>query len=199
MPLPLAANAADIPTDVCCTTFWEMGERIRSVAFAAVCACIEPDCTHPNMRSWQTEGTRTLDVMGDSLVVTFVRAAGRGDTRTRVGNMRPNPVTRAEFRVELRENGWPMIREHSATESIKLPDYQVVNAVAKHARGHAEKMWRALLSGATHTAQARQLFPSLTNPHILHRGVSVGDIVPIGPSGPQIAYGVTVTVDHTLP
>ena len=89
MPLPLAANAADIPTDVCCTTEWELGERIRLLAFNAVCACIEPDCTAPKLRSWQTEGPRSLDVLGDSLTVSFLGNLERGDGRTPLGNSRP--------------------------------------------------------------------------------------------------------------
>ena len=199
MPLPLAANAADIPTDVCCTTEWELGERIRLLAFNAVCACIEPDCIAPKLRSWQTEGPRSLDVLGDSLTVSFLGNLERGDGRTPLGNARPAGATRAQFRVELRENGWPIIREHAATQTVQLPDHQVVNAVAKHARGHASKMRRALKNAALHTIQAQRMFPTTSFPHVLHRGVSIGDLTTTGPSGPQIAYSLIVTVDYIEP
>lgn len=199
MPLPLAERPSDIPTNVCCDTTWLIGERIREVAFAAVCSCIDTSCQSNPMQSWQTEGPRSGSIKGDSLVVSFVRDALAPASRGRVGTSTPLVVTRSEFRVELRENGWPMIREEAPVQAIKIPDPQVVHALAKHARSHAEKMWRALNAGASATSPALQLFPASTNPHILNRGVAIGDLVARGPSGPQVTYDITVTVDHTLP
>ena len=199
MPLPLAERPSDIPTNVCCDTTWLIGERIREVAFAAVCSCIDASCQSNPMRSWQTEGSQSGSIKGDSLVVSYIRSTLATVSRSRTGASTPLVVTRAEFRVELRENGWPMIREESSVQGVKLPDPQVVHALARHARSHAEKMWRALNAGASATSPALQLFPASTNPHILNRGVAIGDLVARGPSGPQVTYDITVTVDHTLP
>ena len=198
MPLPVASCVANVPSDVCCDTVWLMGERIRTVALAAVCACLDESCRSRPMESWQTEGERSGSVKGDSLVVSFTGLDSSVRERTRRGSPIPTPITRADFRVELRESGWPMIAEHSSTQTVKLPDPQMVHALAKHARGHAEAMWRALLRGATSTVAADQLFPAATNPHIINRGVAISQLSG-SPSGPQITYSLNISVDHVLP
>lgn len=197
MPLPLASCPENVPSNVCCDTFWLMGERIRTVALDAVCSCIDPTCQGQEIESWSTEGDRSGAVRGDSLIVSFVGAGLRTDSRGRQGNVSPITVTRATFRVELNEVGWPMVREHAAAQSILLPDPQLVHAIAKHARGHAEKMWRALLNGTAHTNPVQLIFQPALHPFIIHRGVALGDLTS-RVSGPHVTYTTTMTVDCTL-
>ena len=198
MPLPIANCAADISSDVCCDTIWLMGERIRTVALDAVLTCVDDDCANEAITSWQTEGDRSGSVKGNTLVVSFVTAALAPSGQRRSGSPRPTPITRASFRVELRETGWPFITERASVQSIKLPDPQIVHAVAKHARAHGERMWRALLNAGSTTVPAQRMFDPLYNPHIMDKGVGIGTLRP-RPSANMVTYEVDITVDHVLP
>lgn len=198
MPLPHASCADDIPADTCCNTFWLIGERIRTVATNAVCSCIEPDCADRELRSYQTEGEQIQDPLGESVIVAFVRSSVRIDGLNPNQSVQPTVITRAEFRVQLLETGWPTIQARQSTASIEAPDSAMIHALAKHARGHAEKMWRAVLNAASTTNQAAKLFPSSSNPHILTKGVGVGEMRPLPRPGPFIGYAFNVTVDTKL-
>lgn len=196
MPLPTADCAENIPSTVCCDTFWLVGERIRSVAATAVLACMEEKCDE-TFTTWQTHGSRIEWPHGESLIVTFVRATPKVSSRQTAGPLAPLVVTRAEYLVELRENGWPTISA-DPTQTIHTPEWERYNALAKHASAHGEKMWRALVNAASTTTPTKRMFHPSTNQHVLEKGVLVGDITPLDRPGPQAGYRVTVTVDMRL-
>lgn len=194
--MPSAGSAADIPNDVCCTTFYDIGERIRTVAFQGVCRCIDPDCVDREFASYQTEG-EIVSILGESLVITFVRS--RVILTGRDGRVRHNPVTRIEYRLELRENGWPLpVTAHQGTQTIVQADWEKVHLLSKHARGHGEKMWRSLVKAIATTQQADMLFRPSLHPHIIQGGVILGDMTPLPNTGPQVGYRLPVFVDTQL-
>lgn len=119
----------------------------------------------------------------------------RTDTRSAGGGHGPLIVARVELRLELREVGWPIAREHDATQTIVLPDPAVVNALARHVLSHGASIWRALVRGAATTMPDDRLFPTAEFPTITPRGVSIGDLEPIAEAH-CAGWGITVTVDY---
>lgn len=198
MPMPSAGSAADISQDVCCDTFWLIGERIRTVAFNAVCRCIDPTCINRAFASGSTEG-EIYSILGESLMITFVDAEVRSVQKSGGGNLRPTPITRLNYRLELRENGWPLpVRKHDATESIIQTEWEMCHVLSKHARGHGEAMWRAVVNGASTTRREGRMFDPALHPFIMERGVGVGRMTPLPNTGPQCGYRLPVTVDTQL-
>lgn len=194
--MPFAGNAADISSDVCCDTFWLIGERVRTIAFDGVCACMDPSCIDREFVSYSTEG-EIHSILGESLVITFLRA--RMVATGRDGKPLNTPITRLEYRLELRENGWPMaVRKDDSTETLVQEDWRLAYALSKHARGHGEKMWRALVNSVTTTDLAKMMFRPSLNEHIMNRGVSLGDLLPLANTGPQVGYRMDITVDTML-
>jgi len=186
-----------VPGATCCNSFWLIGERIRTVTLNGILACMDPSCADRKFRSWSTIG-RVLDPLGESLVVSFQRASLTTGSRNVNQATRPIVITRAEYRVELRENGWPTQKVDRSTESILAPDWKMQHALTVHALSHAEKMWRTLVNAAATTVQTASLFPQASNPHIRPRGVVVDPLEPLPPHGDQIGFGFIVRVDTDL-
>lgn len=196
--MPSARSAADVPSDVCCDTWWLIGERIRTIAFQGVCQCIDPTCVDREFSSYSTEG-EIFSILGESLVITFLGAGVSQGTTTRAGGPRPTPITRARYRLELRENGWPLpVRQDSATETLVQADWQMLHVLSKHARGHAEKMWRSLVQSLATTNLTAMMFRPTLHPHIMAKGVTLSDITPLANFGPQCGYKMDVTVGTQL-
>lgn len=196
--MPAASCAADVPADVCCNTFHLIGERIRTVATNAVTACIDESCADREFRSYQMIGDLTQDPHGDSLIVSFLRSSVRTDSRTTNQSMSPLVFTRAEFRVQLLETGWPTIEVDRMTGSILSYDDDMMQALVPHALGHAEKMWRAVVNAAATTVEAQRMFSSSANPHILRRGITVEEMRPLPRPGPMVGFAFNVSVDTKL-
>lgn len=199
MALPHASCAADIPADVCCDSFWLIGERIRTVACAGLVACMDEDCADREFRSYQTIGPVVQDPHGETLIVSFVRSYIRSDTQGRQRGTEMRFVTMAEYKVQLLENGWPTISRDSQTGTIVSFDWEKVHGLAKHATGHAEKMWRSLVNASVTTNQANALFPVASNPHIVQKSVIVSELTPMPRPGPQVGWEMNVTVGTSLP
>jgi hypothetical protein len=198
MPMPSKGCAADVPSDVCCDTWWLIGERIRTVAFHGVCACIDPTCVDREFASYSTDGD-IHSILGESLAMTFLGAEVASGQTGRTGNVRPTPMTRLSFLLELRENGWPLpAHTHAATETIVQADWQMLHALSKHSRGHAEKMWRAVANAASTTRLADRMFSPSLHPFIMERGIGIGRITPLPEFGPQCGYRLPITVDMQL-
>lgn len=199
MPLPVVSCAADIPSDVCCDTWWLIGERIRTIACNAVCSCVDPDCADRPFATWQSEGSDVDEPLGESLVVSFVSAELRTDTEGFNSRARPWPVTRVIHNVDLRENNWPIQTRNDLNQVITVPDPAIIHGLTKIARGHAEKMWRALVDASTSTSLERRMFTPAANPHIMERGISISAVRPHQTMhGPQAGYRIVVAVDHQL-
>lgn len=191
MPLPAIDCPPDTPPEVCCNTFSLIGDRIRTVAFQAVMKCIGPDCCETPYRSYLTFGPRIEDIAGDSLIVTMIDATQHQVTRN--GRVMATPATRTQWLVELRENGWPAAHRNR-TNMIEVPDSAIIDAKARHALGHGESMWSALVRGAAQqNYPTGGLFPGPKNRHIL--GVAVSAYRPLPPQTTQVVSQVAVTVD----
>lgn len=195
MPIPTAACADDIPADVCCDTIWLIGDRIRTVATAGLMECFDPACADREFRSFSSWGERLQDPLGESLIVSWIRNSVV--TTRGLGSMAPATATRAEYLIELRENGWPAIE--SANGSIIERDSDVMNIASKHATGHAERMWRAVVDAAQRQIGAGALFALPANSHIIHGSIQIGDLTPIDPQGRQVGSKFNVSVSMALP
>jgi hypothetical protein len=200
VPLPSSSCAADVSGDTCCDSAWLVGERIRTIACEGVSACLDPECADGEFRSYQTEG-ELQDPSPECLVVVFTGMDLRSGSTDTQRNARTVLITRLTYRVELIEGGWPNLRVDQQTNTLIPPDWEMQHALSKHARGHAEKMWRALQRSvvANTTNAAGAMFPLGTNPHVIRRGVGLGRLTPRPRPGPQIGYSIDITVDTTLP
>lgn len=200
MPMPIASCADDVSGETCCDSAYLVGERIRTIANTGVVACLDPACNDRTWRTYQTEG-ELQDPLGDCLVVVFGGMELRSGSTDTQRNARTVLITRLIYRVELVENGWPNLHTDQQTNTLIPPDWQMQHALAKHARGHAEKMWRSLSRSivANTTNAAGAMFPLSTNPHVIRRGVSLGRLTPRPRPGPQVGYSIDITVDTTLP
>lgn len=188
MPVPTASCADLISGDVCCDTTWLVGDRLRSVAFEAVCCCAESGCASRPWRSFTTIGTQIQDPLGESLIVTMTSLAPTSTTdRGKLPIITPH---RAIYLIQMRESGWPTIKTNANNE-ILVPDSSLVNAVSKHVQAHGEKMYRALVGGQ----QAQTLFAPRTNSHIT--GVTISPLTPIGPDM-LAGWSMQVAVDMKL-
>lgn len=197
MPLPYAPCPDDVPSDVCCNSFWLLGERIRTVALAGLVSCVDESCADREFRCWSQIGP-VLDPLGESLVVSYKGSALRSDSRRSNSSVSPLIVTRSEFSVELRETGWPTHHVDPSIDSILAADWEMIHALTPHAMSHAEKIWRTVVGAAATTVQADQLFPQTSNPHIRQRGVVIGGLTPLSRFADQIGFGFDVSIDTDL-
>ena len=197
MPIRATSCPPDTTPDVCCDTLFLIGDRIRTVACDAVMCCTDESCDQP-YRSYTTFGPRIQDVIGDSIIITMTNATTATTSSTDRGRVSPLVVTRASFRLELRENGWPQAKANQQKGVIVAPDGAEQNAAAAHSMAHAEKMWRALVNAAAIRNGSTRLFPLPTNHHVLQGAISVGPLTPVGPQATQATWSVELSVDTLL-
>jgi hypothetical protein len=95
--------------------------------------------------------------------------------------------------VVVLENGWPQIRADEFGEVIEVPDSDLINAIARHAYAHGEKMYRALVDGV----QRNTLFPISSFSNL--GNVTLSGLQPIQPSAFSVGWGMSVQVQMTLP
>lgn len=191
--LPLASCAADVPVDVCCSTFFDVADRIRCVAFNALVACDDTTCADREFRSYVTHGTQVQEALGDSLVVNVVRVSPTGRSRDNNTMLLPVGVWMGRVDVHLFENGWPQGETYDAARMITAPDSDMVHAIARHSYGHGEKMYRALIDGI----QRRTLFTLPANAHI--GKIDISDLIPKEPTGPVVGWQCSLAVQMTFP
>lgn len=190
MVLPAADCPCDTGPDICCDTVFLLGDRVRTVAFDAVKACQIDGCCN-EYRSWTTIGPQTADPFGDSVIVHMLRLYMPNTTGQ--GNAPLIGIHAADFRVEIRYTGWPQISAEEMGGTINVPG-EAFNLPARHAMGHSEKAWRAIVDGV----QRYTLFPPSTNPHIIHKQIAVTEMVPLAPAGPIVGHAFTVGVKFKL-
>jgi hypothetical protein len=136
VPLPDATCA--VPTDVCCTSIFDVAETIAIVAYDAVAECLDAeDCTR---LGWYVSVNEPSYAKGDYVGVWLQSMIPRPGTGTTRANFLPRP--QATFGVKLIESGWPTITGND--EVGRVPSIEVMHAIAKHSYGHAERMLRAV-------------------------------------------------------
>lgn len=198
MPLPLQACAADIPTDVCCTSLFDVADRIRCVANAAVVASFHGSCADRAWRSYVTVGPNVSEPLGDALVVHMPALGQSPASRTLGGKLTSVVLERAQFVIFLTENGWPMIEVDEMGDVIAVPDSDVVNAVARHAYSHAEAMYRAIRRAAAKNAtSADALFPLATFRNLV-QSFDIGTLTPISPAAFTVGWTLPITATVLL-
>lgn len=193
MPLPLGTCADDISTDVCCSSIFDVADRIRCVATGAVECCFDPSCADSPWRSYVSVGPRIPEPLGDALVVHCPGISPSLGSKSTGNRLLPVGVHLATFDIVLTENGWPMIRANEFGEVIEVPDSNTINAIARHAYAHGEKMYRAVVDGV----QRRTLFPVSTFPYLGE--VDVSGLQPIQPAAFTVGWGMSLSIQMTLP
>jgi hypothetical protein len=193
VPLPIDACAHNVPTQVCCSGIWDVAERIRCIAYDAVVCCIDPSCADQEFRSYVSIGTDVPEPLGDALVVTMVDASPSTASRSPTGMLLGASLQEVRFEAYLTENGWPMPIADEVGEVIEVPDSWLINAVARHAYSHGERMYRAILD----SVQRKEMFPVSTFPHIAK--VDVAGLEPVPPRAFAVGWVVPVTVQMTFP
>ena len=192
MALPVADSPADIPANYCCDTLSKIADRIRTVALAGLCSCLDGSCADQGIRSYVAVGPRIEDPIGDSIIVhmtTFGPTTGSND---RLGHLLPVAVHRADFEVRLLETGWPTVDSDEITQQIIVPSAEMVNAVSLHLMAHGELMYRTLAN----SIQRQEMFVGTDNAHIGR--VQISNLEPIQPSAYMAGYRCVVRVDTTL-
>lgn len=193
MVLPLASCAADVPADACCSTFFDVADRVRSVAFNALVSCQDPSCADREFRSYVTHGPQVQDPLGDSLVANLVSVAASTGSREASDRLLPVGLFVGRINLHLFETGWPQIEANDAQRTLYVPDSDLVHAMARHSYAHGEKMYRAIVDGI----QKRTLFTLPANSHIGQ--VDLSDLVPMEPGGPIVGWSVGLRVQMTFP
>ena len=192
MALPAASDPADIPATTCCDTLGSMADRIRTVAMAGLCGCMESACADRTFRSFVSIGPNIQDPLGDSVIVHMTDVAPSSGSNTRGGNLLPFAVHGADFEIQLRDNGWPQVSTDDLTKTIVAPDSDIINALALHSMGHGEKMYRALVDAI----QRKEMFVGPANGHV--GLIQISGLRPIQPTAFMVGWSCTVRVEATL-
>lgn len=179
------------PADVCCDSAFLIGDRIRTVAFDAVLGCVDESCAN-ELKSYVTHGPRIEDPIGESVIVTWLGSSTIATTPG--GRQHRLVIVRNQYRVELREQGFPQIAGEG--DNIVIPSPGQFHAAAQHAWSHGESMWRVLLRASVTIKGSDAMFDYASNPHVLENGIAVGDLSPL--RDVLVGWGVTVTVDCPL-
>lgn len=194
MPLPLAACADDVPTDVCCTSIYDIADRIRQIVCSAVESCLHSSCADRCFESYCSIGPNVPEPLGDALIVHMPRMQPSFGSRSNTGNTTLGvSLQHAEFEIFLTENGWPVARTDELGNVIEVPDRGLINAIARHAYSHGERMYRAILDAY----QRHTLFHPLLYPHI-HK-VEIGGLRPRQPAAFTVGWTVPMMVQLTFP
>jgi hypothetical protein len=193
VPIPAFDCSPDVGSDVCCDTFSAKAERIRTVAWNAYLDCGHggEGCGGVEANSYVTVGP-IVDPKGDSVIVALQRV--RPVTQTAGGHTPTITAMRAEYRVEVRTSGWPIISANPTGTRAMMPSPAQYGHAARHVVGHAEKAYRAIVNAVqTHT-----LFVPALHPDVIFKGVLVGDLTPVGPDSTIAGFAFAVSVDVSL-
>lgn len=193
MPLPIDACAANVPTQVCCSSFFDVADRLRCVAFDAVNCCIDPSCGDQEFRSYVSLGPSIPEPIGDALVVHLLSSSPSTNSRGPTGILNRVALQEAHFEIFLTENGWPTPETDELGEVVMVPSSELINGVARHSYAHGERMYRAVLN----SAQKGELFPLPANAHIAR--VDIGNLEPVQPAAFTAGWTIPVTVQMTFP
>lgn len=191
MALPLGTCADEISDDVCCSSIFDIAERLRRIAFSAVADCYE---TCEGYRSYVSVGPRVPEPLSDAVVVYITDVAPSQGSRSFTGQTTLGAsLQQARFDIFLTETGWPMIEANEMGEVIYVPDHELINALSRHAYSHAESMYRACLD----SYQTGRMFPLPANSHISK--VEIVGLRPIAPSAHTVGWVIPVMVQLTFP
>lgn len=194
VPLPLQTCADDVPTDVCCTSIFDVADRLRAIACTAVESCIHPSCNDRCFESYCSIGPSVPEPLGDALIVHMPDMTPSPGSRSNTGNtLLGVSLQHARFDIFLTENGWPTAETDELGNVIEVPDRGLINAIARHAYSHGERMYRAVLD----SYQKHVLFPPTFFPYI-HKA-DISGLRPVQPAAFTVGWTISVTVQMTFP
>lgn len=173
--------------DVCCTSLYDVANHILAGVYESLLECFQPSfCNGNGLLAYVTMGN------GDDLVLDGLSVAVN-DVRPSDGSIRysqtsPMVTYMATFNVRLLESGWPMAYEDNG--EIFVPDPVDQNALARHAYGHGERMYRKLAYMASHGDLAPAGTPCSK--------AILMPLTPLNPSGGSIGWTTSVLMQLTL-
>lgn len=170
---------------VCCTSLYDIAYHILAEVHKDLVQCHEPSPCSPGWITYVTMGDGDDAVM-DALSVSVVNVRPSPNSQTG-GKLSPASAFLADFRVRILEAGWPMVREENG--ELFQPDPVEQNALARHAFGHGERMYRTLIS-------------KIANGQIVPNGMNcmspvLGPLTPIKPAGGTVGWRADVTLTLT--
>jgi len=133
--------------EVCCTSLYDIAQTILSNLYEGMLECFQPTpCNEGGLLAYVTMGDGD-DLVLDALTVALTSIDPSFNTVAR-NDTSPFGLYRATFTIRLMESGWPMAYEENG--EIFVPDPVMQNAMARHAFGHGERMYRRLTYMASH-------------------------------------------------
>lgn len=166
---------------MCCDTIFQLGARIRTVAWNAVMTCAgwvdgehEDDCVKP-YRTYMTIG-RIEDPHGDAVIGTHTRSftpnSSPGGRTEIIGTVQH------DFHFEIRYAGFPMVQQDEMGGTVYTPSPEQYEMATRHAMSHSQMAWEAVKQAI----QRDTLFSSATR-IMRPRGVTLGPLLPLEPRG----------------
>lgn len=169
--------------DVCCTSLYDIANHILAGVYESLLECYQPSfCNGGGVLAYVTMGNGD-DLVLDALTVSI------NDVSPTVNTVRNNQTLaiglyEATFTVRLLESGWPMAYEENG--EIFVPDPVEQNALARHAYGHGERMYRKLAYMASHG--------DLTPADVSCTKAVVYPLTPLSPSGGSVGWKANVSM-----
>lgn len=173
--------------NVCCTSLYDIANHILAGVYESLLECYQPSfCNGGGVLAYVTMGN------GDDLVLDALSVAisevRPSDATIRNNQTSPLPMFSATFNVRLIESGWPMAYEENG--EIFVPDPVEQNALARHAYGHGERMYRKLAYMAAHG--------DLTPAGVACTKAVLYALQPLAPSGGSIGWTASVVMQLPL-
>lgn len=186
--IPALDCPCDTGPEVCCDSIFLKADRIRTVAWNAVRECSDDGCCATvTGNTYTTLDPEIPDPFGDAVIVAWLGITPVAETGSHTAQISAH---RCDFRVAIRASGWPMLDVSSGRPTV--PSATQYNNATKHAIGHAEKAYRALMNAT----QRNTLWAS--TPGVIFKGTRVSQARPYGPRSHIAGATFNVTVDITL-
>jgi hypothetical protein len=176
--LPVFCVGVDTP-EPCCDSLYTAADALLTVAYAALVECAgEELCS--TVQSFVAAADPHL-AMQDYVAVWYTEAT-LSPRSNRTDQLKTLLVQQPEvtFTVKVSESGYPT-GEQVGTE-IGEPSADELDWAGKHALGHAESVYRAVLD-------------SVRGSHVCGTLKAIGPLRPIGPSGGVIGFAFAITTE----
>lgn len=173
----------EISEEVCCTSLYDIAQHILAGVYEGMLECFQPTpCDDGGLLAYVTMGDGD-DLVMDALTVSLTAVDPSFNTVNR-NETSPFGLYRATYTVRLLEAGWPTAYEDNG--EIFVPDPVMQNALARHAYGHGERMYRRLSYMASHG----ECVPA----GVACSKVEVTSLRALNPSGGSIGWQTTVVL-----
>jgi hypothetical protein len=179
-------SACEVPTEVCCTSMYDIAEHILTNVFDTLNDCMaQTECEVGQLLAYVTMGEGD-DGNTDSLTVEFSGAQPSPTAQASPNHQLAMSIYQATFSVRLRESGWPVAQ--AGGYEVTPPDPAKQNTLARHAFAHGELMYRKLISMKLNRCMVPSCVPGCGN-------VRIGQLAPLRPTAGVVGFVATVTID----